>query len=194
MELIQRCVSDVQLIEEGDPSKNYLIGIDFAKKKDETVLIVLERMSDRRLIVRHIDAWSQMNYAEQIARIGEICQRFRIIGGAADQTGVGEAVLEDLKKIAPCVTGVTFNQKTKFELASTLRFMMEHRRLIIPDHKRLKMQLNSVGYQVSRPGHILFQPSPNQHDDHFWALALAVYSSRELSPYALGGTPQTVSR
>lgn len=194
MELVQRCVSnDAHLVDEGDPSKYYVIGIDFAKKQDETVLIVLERTSDRRLIVRHIDAWSQMDYTEQIGRIGEICGKFRVVGGAADQTGVGEAVMEDLKKVAPWVTGVIFNQKTKFDLASNLRSTMEHRRLLIPNHKRLKLQLNSVRYIVSRPGHILFQPSPNQHDDHFWALALAVHSSRELSPYALGRMPYTVS-
>lgn len=194
MELIQRCVSnDAQLIDEGDPSKCYLIGIDFAKKQDETVVIVLEQTSDRKLIVRHIDAWSQMDYTEQTARIGEICERFRIVGGAADQTGVGEAVMEDLKKVAPWVKGVIFNQKTKLDLASTLRSMMEHRRLLIPDHRRLKLQLNSVRYRVSGPGHILFETSPNQHDDHFWALALAAHSSRELSPYTLGRTPRTVS-
>ena len=134
-----------------------------------------------------------MDYTEQIARIGETCKKFRIIGGAADQTGVGEAVLEDLKKVAPWIIGVTFNQKTKFELASTLRLMMEHRRLLIPDHRRLITQLNAVGYLVSRPGNILFQPTTNQHDDHFWALALAVHASHNLTPYPPGSIPQTVS-
>ena len=193
-EMIEGCVSsDAQLIEEGDPSKYYVMGVDFAKKQDETVLIILEVMDDRRLIVRHIATWSHMDYTEQIACIGEISQKFRIVGGEADQTGVGEAVMEDLKKVVRCVTGVTFNQNTKFELASTLRTMMEQRTLLIPNHKRLKLQLNSMGYQVSKPGHILFQPATNQHDDYFWALALAAHSSRELSPYALGHKPQTRS-
>jgi len=190
MELIQSCISaDAEPKTEGDPTKTYLIGIDFAKKKDETVVIVLEQRADKKLIVRHIDAWSQMDYTEQIARIGEICKKFRITGGAADQTGVGEAVLEDLRKIAPCITGIIFNQKTKFEIASTLRLMMEHKRILLPDHKRLILQLNSVGYQVSRPGNILFQPS-REHDDHFWALALAVHALRIQSPYGPGSKPQ----
>jgi hypothetical protein len=38
-----------------------------------------------------------MEYTEQVARIAELGEKFRIIGGAVDQTGVGEAVIEDLR-------------------------------------------------------------------------------------------------
>ena len=194
MDLIQRCVSsESPLIDEGKSPKVFVIGIDLAKKQDETIAIVLERTDERELIVRHIDAWSHMDYTEQIGRIGQIARKFEMSGAAVDQTGVGEPIMEELKKTIPTITGVNFTQQSKFDLASWLRSTMEHKKLLIPNNKRLILQLNSVRYNVSKSEHIIFQAPPNKHDDHFWALALAVYASRHLSPYAGGRLPITRS-
>ena len=184
MHLIQQCVNqELQLIDEGEPEESYLIGIDLAKRQDETVVIILER-NDDEFIVRRIDAWSRMNYNDQVERIGMLGLRFRIIGGAVDQTGVGEAIVEDLQSKIQVVEGVGFTKKTKLELASGLRWSMEHSILVLPDNQKLITQLNSLHYKIGNTGDLTFE-SATGHDDYLWALALAVYAARK-TPYRTG--------
>jgi phage FluMu gp28-like protein len=178
MDLIQRCVDrELKLINKGEPQKVYVIGIDLAKQQDETVVIILGRDKEE-FTLRHIDAWSKMDYTEQVARIGELGEKFRIVGGAVDQTGVGEAIIEDLKAEIRAVEGVKFTQKTKLELASGLRWSMEHEILVMPDDQKLIAQLNSLHYRIGNTGELVFESSAS-HDDYLWALALAVYAARK---------------
>jgi phage FluMu gp28-like protein len=185
--LIEQCVDPaLTLIETGEPGKQYYVGVDFAKQRDESVVVLLERATDSILIVRHIATWTQIDYSDQVGRIGQLAKKFPIISGRADQTGVGEVVMEDVRKVAPNIQGVIFTAQTKVELATGLRTLLEQKQLLLPDEKKLKLQLNSLRYQVGKTGNLLFE-SPDKeriHDDYLWALALACYAAR------LGGTPE----
>ena len=44
-----------------------------------------------------------MDYSEQIGRIKRLSELFRIVREAADATGVGVAVMEEILGILPCV-------------------------------------------------------------------------------------------
>ncbi len=192
MDLIAPCVDhELELLDKGESSKNYMMGVDFAKRHDETVVILLEEVTDK-LIVRHISAWSHMNYSQQIGRIKELSNCFRIRHAAADQTGVGEAVIEQLQEAVSSVEGVKFTQRTKVELVTSLRQLLEQRLLVLPNDRKLIMQLNSLRYTVSRTGNLLFE-SPEKgslHDDYLWALALAIHAVRT-QPRGYRGPPHT---
>ena len=113
MELISQCVDEkLELIDQGEAEKSYVMGIDLAKQRDETVVIILER-NEGRCTTRHISAWTHMDYADQVGRIGELGGKFRIVGAMVDQTGVGEAVMEDLQASVHAVTGVKFTRIDK---------------------------------------------------------------------------------
>jgi phage FluMu gp28-like protein len=179
-DLIGKCIDyELELSDRGDPKKCYIAGIDFAKKHDETVVVLLE-LEDEVLIVRHISAWSHMDYSNQIGRIAELSGNFRIIGGAADQTGVGEAIIEDLQRAVPAIKGFRFTQQTKIELAYILRTALEQERLHLPNNRKLILQLNALHYTMSKAGNLLFESPEGQHthDDYLWALALAVHAAR----------------
>ncbi len=157
-----------------------MIGIDFAKQRDETVVILAEFEEDGRIVVRHISAWSGMEYGKQVGRIGQLAETFKIISGAADQTGVGEAVMEDLNRVIRQVEGIIFTAASKIDLASSLRSFLEHQRLTLPNDRRLIMQLNALRYQVSKTGNLLFE-SPEKdriHDDYLWSLALTCHAAK----------------
>lgn len=182
LDLIKPCVDrTLELLEHGDPAKAYVMGVDFAKQRDETVVIILERAKDGTLVIRHIAAWSHMDYSDQIGGIGELAKRFKTESGAADQTGVGEAIIEDLKRVVPNAKGVVFSVTTKTEMAAGLRALFEQKRIRLPNDKKLIMQVNSLRYQVSRTRNLLFEPSEKEgvHDDYLWALALACHAARE---------------
>jgi len=134
-------------------------------------------------VLRHLVAWSQLDYRDQIGRIGELAKLFPIIKGAADQTGVGEPILEDLKRTVPSIEGVMFTQQTKVNMASGLRALMEQKKIQLPNNRKLILQLNSLRYQISKTGNLLFESPEKEgvHDDYLWALALACYAARRLT-------------
>src|SRR5208282_1654388 len=58
-DLIERCVDPkLTLSDTGEVGKYYILGVDFAKQRDETVVILLESQQDQNLVVRHISAWA----------------------------------------------------------------------------------------------------------------------------------------
>jgi phage FluMu gp28-like protein len=183
LDLIKPCVDPtLKLLERGDPAKTYIMGVDFAKQRDETVVIILGREAkNRTLVIQHLAAWSHMDYSDQIGRIGELNKRFKIGSCAADQTGVGEAVIEDLKRVVPNAKGIVFSVTSKTEMAAGLRTLFEQRRIRLPNEKKLIMQINALRYQVSKAGNLLFESSEKEgvHDDYLWALALACNAARE---------------
>mgnify|MGYP001052739534 CR=1 FL=1 len=44
------------------------------------------------------------------------------------------------------------------------------------------MEINSLRYQVSKTGNLLFESSEKEgvHDDYLWAFAFACYAAREI--------------
>ncbi len=181
LDLITPCVDPTLVLQDvGESDKEYVIGIDFAKQRDETVVILAEFEEDGCIVVRHISAWSGMEYGKQVGRIGQLAETFKIISGAADQTGVGEAVMEDLNHVIRQVEGVIFTAASKIDLASSLRSFLEHQRITLPNDRRLIMQLNALRYQVSKTGNLLFE-SPEKdriHDDYLWSLALTCHAAK----------------
>ncbi len=195
MPVIMGCVDrSLQLLTQGAESASYLIGLDLAKQRDETVVILLERLEDK-LVVRYIEAWSKMDYSDQIGRLRLLGERFRIVGGCVDQTGVGQPIVEDLKSFIPSIQGVNFTQESKVDMAAGLLTVLEQHKIVLPDNKKLILQLNGLRYRVSKNGATLFE-SPEKaklHDDYLWALALAVLAARKpQSPY--GPHPMPIVR
>jgi phage FluMu gp28-like protein len=175
-----------QLLERGQPGKSYIWGIDLAKKRDETVIIILERIektpeSAERLVLVHIDHWSQMDYSNQIGLMGELRKKFPIATGYCDQTGVGEAVMEDVARALPNIEGIKFTIDSKTAMAASLRARFESQTIEIPNDKKLLMQINGLHYNISKVGNLLFESPEKEriHDDYLWALALAAYAARK---------------
>ncbi|MCJ7768377.1 hypothetical protein MUP79_08305 [Candidatus Bathyarchaeota archaeon] len=74
-----------------------------------------------------------------------------------------------------------FSVATKTEMAAGLRILFEQKRITLPNDKKLIIQINSLRYQVSKTGNLLFESPEKEgvHDDYLWALALACYAARE---------------
>ena len=186
LDLITSCVdNNLPPLTKGEPSKKYFMGIDLAKQRDETVITILEKNNQtNNLTVRHITAWTKINYTEQTARIGQLAALFPIENSAVDQTGVGEAVIENLAGVLPYVEGVTFTQQTKVKLIDSTRILLEQKKLTLPNDPKLIMQLNSLHYTFTQIGNKIFQtPEANQpHDDYVWSLSLAIYAALKPRP------------
>lgn len=166
-------------------------GVDIGRKKDLTVLWVVEQLGDV-LYTRHVEEMEKMRKSEQEKIIWpwiERCDRTCI-----DATGLGIGWVDDAQdKFGESrVEGVTFTGPVKEALAYPVRGAMEDRKLRIPYAPKVRADLRQVTKQVTPAGNIRFtaERTPDGHADRFWALALAKHAASNPSApieYMSGG-------
>ena len=149
-------------------------GLDIGRKKDLTVLWVVEQLGDV-LYTRHVEAMQNMRKSAQEAIIYpwlERCDRTCL-----DYSGLGIGWGDDAqdKFGENRVECITFTASSKEALAYPLRGAMEDRTVRIPYDPKIRADLRAVTKQVTPTGNVRFtaERTPDGHADHFWALALA---------------------
>ncbi|MBW8638984.1 terminase family protein [Hoeflea sp. WL0058] len=161
-------------------------GIDIGRKKDLTVLWVLEELGDV-LYTRHVEALRNMRKSEQEKILWPWIERCVRSGWDATGLGIGWADDAQDKFGEYAVEAVTFTTKVKEALAYPVRASMEDRKIRIPYSNPIRADLRSVTKQVTAAGNIRFtaERTPDGHADHFWALALAIHAagSAERQPW-----------
>ncbi|WP_201057242.1 terminase large subunit domain-containing protein [Marichromatium gracile] len=154
------------------------IGMDIAARGDLTVLWVLEALGDvywtrERRILRRAP------FGDQLAELDDLMRRYRVVRVAMDQTGMGEAVVEQAQRAygASRVHGVLFSAAAKLDMATRLKRLMEARRVRLPaDDRALRADLHSVKREAGPTGipRLVADREHGSHADRFWALALAL--------------------
>ena len=162
-------------------------GVDIGRKKDLTVLWVVEQLGDV-LYTRKVIPMEKMRKSAQEASLYPwfaICDRICI-----DATGLGIGWADDAqdKFGQRRVEAVSFSSQVKESLAYPLKGKMEDRKLRIPDDQTIRADLRKVQKVTTAAGNIRFvaESTPDGHADRFWALALAIHASEVPTgkPYA----------
>ena len=152
-------------------------GIDIGRKRDLTVLWVVERLGDT-FYTRHVEPLAKMTKGDQEKILWPWIRRCRRT--CIDATGLGIGWTDDAQKEfgTYMVEGVTFTPKVKEALAYPVRSRMEDRGLRIPYDPVIRADLRSVTKQTTEAGNIRFtaERTPDGHADRFWALALAIHA------------------
>lgn len=153
-------------------------GIDIGRKKDLTVLWVLELLGDV-LYTRCVLRMEKMRKSAQEALIWpwiELCDR-----SCWDATGLGIGWADDAQDRfgEHRVEAVVFTPRVKEALAYPVRGAMEDKKLRIPYDPKVRADLRQVTKQVTAAGNVRFtaERTPDGHADHFWALALAKHAA-----------------
>ncbi len=152
-------------------------GVDIGRKKDLTVLWVLEKLGDV-FYTRAVITMERMRKSAQEAILWPwlaIAHRTCI-----DATGLGIGWADDAqdKFGSSRVEAVTFTGPVKESLAYPVRSAMEDRTLRIPDDPKIRADLRKVKKVVTTAGNVRFvaESTPDGHADRFWALALAQHA------------------
>lgn len=152
-------------------------GLDIGRKKDLTVLWIVERLGDV-FATRKVIALRNMPKPEQEKIIWPWLARVR--RACFDNTGLGIGWTDDAKRQfgESRVEGVTFTGSVKEALAYPVRGAMEDRKLRIPYDPAIRADLRAVTKVTTPSGNIRFtaERSENGHADRFWALALALHA------------------
>jgi phage FluMu gp28-like protein len=153
-------------------------GLDIGRKRDLTVLWVLELLGDV-LYTRKVITLKNMSKPDQekvlwpwIGIMDRCC---------LDYTGLGIGWGDDAKKKFGeyRIETVTFTPKVKEALAYPVRGKMEDRKLRIPYDPKIRADLRAVTKETTAAGNIRFtaERSEDGHADRFWALALAIHAA-----------------
>lgn len=188
--LIRSCCEDYAWWSDIPPDKvsgEFYAGLDLGKQQDYSALTVLKREEKRLRLVFMREFALGTPYHHVIGYAKALNEAMPLTRFAVDRTGVGEAVVEELKQnVSAPVEGVTLTAPTKTDVLNGLRMLFEKKEIILPFatrdpkslERRLITQINEQQYQLSKSGQMTFTHPANSHDDMLWALALAAYASR----------------
>ena len=175
---------------------NFFLGVDVARRRDLTVLYLVERLGDV-LHTRAVQRLANASFAEQQAAIEALLVIPSAVEGSAfirrcaiDSTGIGAMLAETLQqKFGSRVEAVHFTLGVKEDLAVRVKRLFEERRIRIPDDRELRSAIHAVRKYATAAGHFRFdaERTDHGHADEFWALALAAYAADAGPVAALGG-------
>jgi phage FluMu gp28-like protein len=168
-------------------------GLDLGKEQDYSAFVVIEAC-DGKNILRHLKVWPlQTKYATVIGYVKTLVDRWESFEKIrVDVTGAGNYVVEDMQNGGiENVEGVNFTAQRKQEMASLLKQRLLSNAYVFPfceiqvsPTKKLSYQaeLNVERFELRKDGTYRFSHPENQHDDVFWATALALYATVEMQP------------
>ena len=146
-------------------------GVDLAKSHDWTVAVGLDANGSVCRLERWQAPWNVTR--EKLARmIGHLPAQI-------DSSGVGDPIVEDLRKVCRRVEGFRFTAQTKQQLMEGLQIAISTGEIRFPDGW-LRNELESFGFRYSGR-HIAYEATVG-HDDGVCALALAVLARRGRRP------------
>ena len=182
-DLIAACESDTgKLDSELDASHGPIfVGIDIGRKRDLTVIWVLQKVGDV-FVTRQVRCLDKMPYRQQAEVIAQVITAGHPYRVCIDATGIGNQLAEGLAyDFGGVVEPVVFTNEVKKDLAHRVLPVMQDRRLRLPIDSTIREDLHSVKKVTTAAGNIRFdaERTKDGHADRFWAMALALHAADE---------------
>jgi phage terminase large subunit-like protein len=176
-ELVESCITEYQL-GEFNPKHMYALGVDFARMgQDESLFIVTGKGRDDIVTVNWIETTSQKLLTDAIGRVKMLDAKYMFARCYLDETGLGSGPTDVLSEDMGTdrIEGVRFSIRSKMDMYSNLKRMMEQGNLKIPNVPKLIYQLMDLRYEVMSNGDLKLHHSDRGHDDYPDALALSCW-------------------
>jgi len=186
LELVLECETPAAAMAFDETARPGLyFGYDVARKRDLSVIWVVELLEDGTKLTRGVITMYRMRFAEQLEKVSTVaalCER-----GCVDATGLGANIAETLAERYPGrVEAVEFNAQNKERMATSLKTEMESRRVLLPAGElSVRRSIQAVKKFTGSTGNVRFDAARTDqgHADEFWALALANAASQQASDY-----------
>lgn len=155
------------------------VGQDIGRRRDLTVIWVIELMGDVRW-TREVVRMKRASFATQDLELDRVFETYNVRRACIDQTGMGEKPVEDAKRRYGQyrVEGVLFTGPVKQHLATICKQVFEDRRARIPEDREIRASHHSVRKVTTVAGNPRFDAERTEagHADEFWAHALALHA------------------
>jgi len=182
---------------EGRKLTDLYVGVDIGRKKDLTVIWVLERINGH-FFTRRIHELKATKFSEQEQVLYEVLDLPAVRRCCIDATGLGMQLVERAEeKYSYRAESVRFTAPVKEALAYPVRAAFEDQAIKIPHRNEIRSDLRAIKKTTTAAGNIRFDAdrSENGHADRFWALALALHAAGNEIPAAYGSRdPEPMGR
>lgn len=166
------------------------VGMDIARRRDLTVIWVVEQLGDTYW-TREVISLPKAKFRHQMDAFDQVMSRYRVLRAAIDQTGMGEAIVEELQERHGVYTveGVLFSGPSKQAIATDVKRLFEDRRVRIPENTQIRDAHQAIRREVTAAGNIRYAADRNEagHADEFWAHGLALHAAGDSGPPAASG-------
>ena len=179
-------IERTEVLSDPVPGHYYVVGVDWGRKWDYTVVVVLDTETLPAKLV-HLSRWRGTGWETQAADTAAIVARFRPRRVLADGNSIGDPIAEMLDTqirkqmpsaaYRPTVERFTFGAESKQRLIDRLNVGLAARALQFPPHKALLNELRCFEYAPGGPGRLKMAAASGGHDDCVIALALAYYAA-----------------
>ena len=171
--LIKSCVKDYNYY---TPPKNARLhsGYDIGRKKDLSVLSVLEKF-DTRYTLCIQDTLKKASFESQRTHLKDHLNVFMNSYMCIDKTGIGMDLAEKMETKYPSrVDGIYFTASSKEMMVLNLKKMLEDKFITIPNDPILIADIHAIKRRAGQK-RMLYDADRNiyGHADRFWSLALA---------------------
>lgn len=168
-----RRVLDAATADQQDSAKDghsYLIGIDWGKYNDFTVLAVIDTTTKE---LCYLDRFNQIDYTVQIQRLYALAARFKTKTLIPEHNAIGIPLIEQLQREGYNVHPFVTTNASKAEAIDSLSLAIEKGDLKILDHPVLIAELQAYEAERLPSGMLRYSAPEGYHDDSIMALALA---------------------
>jgi len=156
-----------------DSRHEYRAGVDLGRARDWTVVSVVR--ADGRQAA--IERFRGLGWSATASRVAAVLARYEATAWV-DATGLGDPVVEMLRRCGANVRPFVFTASSKTRLIEGLAAQLERGELRLMDVKEQTEELEAFGYRTGAGGQQRLEGPPGGHDDCVCALALAVYGRR----------------
>lgn len=157
-----------------DSWHQYVVGVDWGKHHDFTVLAVLD-VTLGQLV--SLDRFNQIDYALQTQRLKALCERFKPTVILAERNSMGEPLIEQLQRDNLPVQPFVTSNATKAEIVDGLALAFERGQLQILHDPVLLGELHAYEAQRLPSGLLRYSAPAGLHDDCVISLALAWHAA-----------------
>lgn len=152
------------------PHHTYIMGVDWGKYKDFTVLTVIDA-NTRKMVA--MDRFNQIDYTLQVGRLKALAERYSPVVIMAERNSMGDPLVERLQQDGlPVLPFITTNPSKKTAIEA-LSLAIERGRLELLDDKKLRDELEAFETERLPSGMLRYTAPEGMTDDIVMSLAMA---------------------
>ncbi len=178
-----RGVRDCVGLPVGPAQPDYVLGVDWGRSNDYTVITALDSINRR---VVEIDRFNQIDYHLQLGRLQALAMRYQPTVIVAESNSMGQPLIEQMQRLGLPVQGFTTTNPSKAVIIEALALALETHNLSLVDDEVLINELEAYSHERLAGGMIRYGAPEGLHDDCVMSLALAWYAGGQQISYAPG--------
>ena len=175
-ESVQRCAREYDLHMVREEGVGYVLGIDWARVRDSSVMLVVGQHPGGELHVAYLRAFLGTPMPDQVAWVEHLDQTFAFRRVVSEYAGLGIGPTDQLQKVlASTVDPFKPTAERKALGYDHLKRLLEREEIRLPHHPKLLAELRTLSFRVT-PSGVMSIHGPS--DDYSDALMLAVWAFR----------------